>query len=83
MTLKYEIYYKNRDLKYSRHGEQHRIDGPARLFYHSSVYWFQYGIPHNFDGPAFKFGRVRRYWIKGVEYSLLRFWLIKLKRRFR
>lgn len=56
MSLKYEIYYTLNDytnaIYYHRHGERHRINGPAYVGENASMFWMQYGRYYSSDGFA-------------------------------
>lgn len=46
MTLKYEVYYDSLQgghIKYHRHGEKHRLNGPASFWSAGAMYWYEYG----------------------------------------
>ena len=73
MTLKYEIELRTsplnamRNIVYYRHGEQHRIGGPAWFWVGAELSggWMQYGTYHRDNGPAI--GRVT-YYCRGELY---------------
>lgn len=70
MTLKYETILEwNTYAIYHRHGERHRIGGPASMWTDGDRYYYQYGIPHRLDGPARIYGVHREHYIHGVLYT--------------
>ncbi len=57
---------------YRKHGEIHRLNGPAILFKYSAYFaaWYQYGVAHRDIGPAY----LRRdsnstYYHRGIKYD--------------
>jgi hypothetical protein len=77
MSLRDEVclqdYNNYRFCQYLRHGQAHRLDGPAELWRDGTFFWCQYNDLHRDDGPAHyttipapKYLHFRR----GVEYEL-------------
>ena len=72
MTLKYEVVIFSRNkLAHWRHGELHRIDGPANIWRNYIVGWHQYGVYHRDIGPAIVGGIVlmASYYHRGCKYD--------------
>lgn len=42
MSLKYEVFRINDNIRYYRHGEYHRMEGPAILWADGEMFWRQY-----------------------------------------
>ena len=42
--------------------EEHRINGPARIWYDRDQYWYQNGLYHRDDGPATIYYNGKQYW---------------------
>jgi hypothetical protein len=70
MTLTYET---DRDLdedamRYRRHGEPHRIGGPASMWFDGDIRYAQYGALHRIDGSVYSiYDKI--YYIRGKRIS--------------
>jgi hypothetical protein len=52
-----------------KHGEFHRIDGPA-IIHKNNQYWYKEGKKHRLDGPAIiTGGGPKQFWIEGQKLS--------------
>ena len=54
MSLKYQVHYSESPCRlfHRRHGQFHRLDGPAILYKIGNIYYRQYDDYHRGDGPA-------------------------------
>ena len=54
MSISVEILLKGpaRCTRHLRHGEPHRLDGPADLWRDGEMKWIEYGVYHRFGRPA-------------------------------
>lgn len=69
MSLKYEVSITDR-LSFNRHGNTHRVGGPASIWKDGDMFWYQYGRSHRDDGPADVFNNGRRvYYFRGLRYT--------------
>lgn len=79
MSLKYEVIRTYKTLRYFRHTNRHRLDGPADIRESTSMYWFQYGVSHRNDGPSdqcyipYKLEYATSYFIRGKFYTRLEY----------
>lgn len=69
MSLKYQVKRTPYCLIYYRHGEKHRIDGPAFGWMGSEYEWIQYNKHHRLDGPAKISKWYSTYFIRGQHYN--------------
>lgn len=73
MTLKYEVlqHRVSHNIKYFRHGQPHRIGGPAKVWRCKDMFWYQYNKRHRSDGPAVIWSpdNSKHYYIRGEEYT--------------
>lgn len=71
VVLKYEVkYYLNFNgyLKYCRHSQSHRLDGPALVWNDCDMFWDQYDNLHRVDGPAIVCSTgSKEYWKRGIK----------------
>lgn len=56
-------------IRYHRHGDTHRIYGPAEVWPDGDMFWTQYDIPHRLGGPAEYYGNAINYYLRGIKYS--------------
>lgn len=72
MTLEYETTIYVHSIKHQRHGECHRLDGPAKIWIGGDSHYYQYGKLHRDAGPAritlFNRNSIELYYINGVNY---------------
>lgn len=69
MSLKYETVRMIGLIDYRRHGEIHRVHGPAEIWENTSKFWMQHGMRHRLDGPSDLFCGISSYNIHGKEYT--------------
>lgn len=75
MSLKYEVavsrYYC---VSWNRHGQWHRIGGPAVYNSLGEYSYYEYGERHRTDGLALEYQDMRQYFRRGR-----RIWLLNIK----
>jgi hypothetical protein len=69
MTLKFETQVSRSNVMHRRHGQPHRIDGPAWWWYDGDIRWLQYDKYHRVDNPAYCLGGTARYYHRGIQYD--------------
>jgi hypothetical protein len=67
--LKYQVVIiHTARILYKRHGEFHRVDGPASLWEGGFLRWLQYDQQHRKDGPAVIYSDGEEvFWIRGIR----------------
>jgi hypothetical protein len=74
MSLKYEIRIQQQIIRkyvqHRRHGQVHRINGPAELWDDGAFFWCQYDQQHRIGGPARFTGSPMNYefYMRDVKY---------------
>ncbi len=56
--------YLTGDKKWYRHGQLHRINGPAVIYSDRSFEWYDHGELHRLDGPAVLTSDVKQIWYR-------------------
>lgn len=71
MSLKYEVCreYNIKWQLYRRHGEDHRVGGPASFCQNGNNWWIQYNKLHRLGGPAENCGKLLCYFIRGKFHT--------------
>jgi hypothetical protein len=65
MVLEHEVTRTDRCMVFTRHGVNHRIDGPAIFTDHGSFTYYQYGEKHRLCGIALKYDNITRCFRRG------------------
>jgi hypothetical protein len=74
MSLTFYIKLSDSCTRYFRHGQLHRIDGPAEVYDDSDFTWMQYNEYHRKDGLALKHligisWKIEEYYHRGKKYD--------------
>ena len=70
LTYRIEVNEYGTRRYYNAAGQLHRLDGPAVMYQHGIMFWYQNGQRHRIDGPAAVFAIGFKAWyINGVELT--------------